>query len=195
MAAGGLVLAVSGCSGGSPERAAAGGGARGCPSAWTKGWQELADRIDAPVYCPRWMPNPIDAQIGGQWNSIHSVDPDRSYLIGFVWQERASGEVHVNFRGYPGRSAIPRCPVSDTGKKRLVPCFSDPRGTRRASGIRATVYTVNQGADQWHILYAWRRKGSLYTVSEHVAPPLTYRKVLRNLDRMLRSLVVVRPQA
>jgi hypothetical protein len=196
IAVGGLVLAVTACSGGSPEQASGGRRAqRGCPSAWTSGWQALANRIDAPVYCPRWMPNPIDARIGGQWNNINSVDRDRSYLIGFVWQETGigSGEVHVNFRGYPGRTSIPRCPVSDTGQTRLVPCFSDPRGTRTAPGIRATMYTVNQGADQWHILYAWRRNGSLYTISEHVAPPLTYRKVVRNLDRLLRSLVLVRP--
>ena len=52
---------------------------------------------------------------------------------------------------------------------------------------------MNQDADQWHVLYAWRTGGSLYTLSEHVAPPLDYTKVVRNLDRMLRNLVLVRP--
>ena len=33
-------------------------------------------------------------------------------------------------------------------------------------------YTVNQDADQWHLLYAWTHNGSLYTLSEHIAPPL-----------------------
>jgi hypothetical protein len=60
-------------------------------------------------------------------------------------------------------------------------------------GITATVYTVNQGVDQWHVLYAWRRAGSLYAVSEHVAFPLTYGKVVLNLDRLLRSLAVIKP--
>lgn len=192
----GLLLAAPACSGGSPATAAAERKPPQCPAAWRPGWQGLANRIDAPVYCPRWMPSPIDAQIGGQWNNVRSVDRDRSYLMSFVWQETGigSGEVHVNFRGYPGVTRIPRCPNTDTGKKRLIPCFSDRQGVETARGIRATVYTVNQGADTWHVLYAWRHDGSLYTVSQHVAPPLPYRKVIADLDRMLRSLVLVRPR-
>lgn len=63
----------------------------------------------------------------------------------------------------------------------------------RAGGLKATVFNVNQDADQWHVLYAWRYGGGLYTVSEHVAPPFGYRKVRQNLGRMLRNLIVVRP--
>ena len=75
-----------------------------------------------------------------------------------------------------------------------MPCFSDPHGRSAISaGITATVYTVNRDADQWHILYAWHDHGSLYTVSEHVVAPLTYAKVVRNLDRMVRGLVRVKP--
>ena len=54
------------------------------------------------------------------------------------------------------------------------------------------MFTVNQDADQWHILYAWRHAGSLYTVSEHVAPPVNYAKVRVYLNRILRGLVLVR---
>jgi hypothetical protein len=36
--------------------------------------------------------------------------------------------------------------------------------------------------------------GALYTVSQHVAPPLTYPKVIRSLDRVTRGLVLVEPQ-
>jgi hypothetical protein len=142
------------------------------------------------------MPQPIDAVIGGQWNTINSVSRDRSYLMGFAWQElqNGSGEVHVNLRGFPDRTAIPKCPDTVGGHRNLVPCFSDPNGRYRANGITATLYTVNQGADQWHVLYAWHRGGTLYTISEHVAVPLTYRKVVANLQRMLRTLVLVRPQ-
>ena len=57
------------------------------------------------------------------------------------------------------------------------------------------MYRVNQDADQWHILLAWRHKGSLYSVSEHVIKPYTYRQVVTNLDRMLAGLVLVRPEA
>ena len=177
--------------------------AASCPKAWLAGWQKLANRIDARVYCPSWLPDPLTGEIGGQWNNIDSVSPDRSYLEGFVWQETGpgaiSGELHVNLRGYPGRTAIATCTDTRTvSKKKVVrpkvPCFSDSKGTKTVGGKKVTIYAVNQGADQWHVLYAWRESRSLYTVSEHVAPPLTYAKVLRYLDRIMRSLVRVDPQ-
>src|SRR5207253_5234423 len=171
-----------------------------CPAAWAKGWQALADKVAAPVYCPAWMPNPLDAHIGGQYQDIYSVSKDRSYLISFLGHgDLGSGDVHVNFRGYPGRTAIPTCTtVVLTGKKAIrgrTPCFADPAGTRTARGITATVYRVNQDADQWHILLAWHRGGNLYTVSEHVIQPYTYRAVVKNLDRLLAGLVLVRPES
>ena len=174
--------------------------AKGCPAAWRSGWQKLANRIQAPVYCPTWMPNPLDARIGGQYIDIKSVQSDRSYLISFLEHgDQGSGDVHVNFRGYPGRTAIPRCTtVIPNGKKTIrgmTPCFADAIATRTAPGIKATVYRVNQDADQWHILYAWRHHGSLYTVSEHVIKPyLSATLVMRNLDRLLARLVLVQPE-
>ena len=150
-----------------------------------------------PVYCPTYMPDPLDGVIGSRWNNINALSRDRSYLESWVWQETglgaAGGELHVNLRGYPGRTTIPKCVDDDTAKPTLIPCFADPAGTVRANGIKATVFSVNQDADQWHILYAWRRSGSLYAVSEHVIRPLTYRQVHRNLDRILNGLVLVAP--
>ena len=87
--------------------------------------------------------------------------------------------------------------MDTNGTKRVetdVPCFADARGTVRAPGIVATVYTVNQDADLWHILYAWRYRGGLYTVSQHVAPPLDYPKVVASLKRILNNLVLVQPR-
>lgn len=166
--------------------------------AYRAGWQKLADKISAPVYCPGWLPDPLLAQIGGKWSNIDSVSKDRSYLESFVWQETgggaAGGELHVNLRGYPGRTAIPTC-TRGGGDKQPIPCFSDARGTVRANGIRATMYTVNQDADQWHVLLAWRAHGNLYTLSEHVALPLTYLKTVAYVKRELRALVLVRPAA
>jgi hypothetical protein len=190
----GLLAALAGCSYGSDaeETAAAKSPPKGCPAAWKPGWQRLANRVDLPVYCPSWMPSPLDASIGGQWNSGGPrVGRDRSYLVGFLWHEAGSGDVHVNFRGYPGRTAIPRC----RDGKRSIPCFSDPRGTRRVGEKTVTVYTVSRDADQWHVTYVWRRNGTLYTVSEHVAPPLTFRRVLANLDRLVGGLELIRPSA
>jgi hypothetical protein len=171
-----------------------------CPAVWLAGWQALANKVQGPVYCPRWMPNPLDAKIGGQYIDINSVNKDRSYLISFLEHgDAGSGDVHVNFRGYPGRTAIPRCTtVIPNGKKTIrgvTPCFADPIGVRTAPGIRATAYRVNQDADQWHILRAWKHNGSLYTVSEHVIKPYdSATKVLGNLTRLLHGLVLVQPQ-
>jgi hypothetical protein len=172
-----------------------------CPN--KASWEKLANRIQAPVYCPAWLPDPLVGTIGNRWNNINSVSPDRSYLESFVWQETgggaAGGELHVNLRGYPGRTTIPTCTAVDTvdGKTRRpkVPCFADPRGIVRAPGIAATMYTVNQDADQWHVLLAWRHGGSLYTLSEHVAPPLDFDKVVAYLKQELNALVLIKPTA
>src|SRR5262249_51272384 len=80
-----------------------------CPAKAAAGWQRLADRIHAPVFCPSWMPSPLDARIGGPWTDVNSVSRDRSYLVSFLWHEKDSGDVHVNFRGYPGRRGMPTC--------------------------------------------------------------------------------------
>jgi hypothetical protein len=178
---------------------ASGGERSGCPAAWAAGWQKLADRIGAPVYCPRWMPNPLDAKIGGQYQDIYSIGKDRSYLVSFLAHgDLGSGDVHVNFRGYPGRTAVPKCQtIALEGKKTIrgvTNCFSDPAGTQKVPGITATVYRVNQDADQWHVLLAWKYNRSLYTVSEHVIPPYTYAQVVTNLQHLLSKLVLVRPQ-
>ena len=166
------------------------------------GWQKLANRIHAAVYCPGYLPDPLDGKIGGRWNNINAVDRDRSYLQSFVWQETgagaAGGELHVNLRGYPGRTAIPKCTTTNTVEgvthRGFVPCFASPRGDYSANGINATMYTVNQDADQWHVAFVWRHQGSLYTLSEHVAAPLSFSKVVGLLKQQLRSLVLVSPR-
>jgi hypothetical protein len=197
-----LVAVATGCSGSESEasQAATAKAPAVCPAQWRAGWQRLANEVGVAVYCPTWMPSPLDAQIGGQWNSDGpSVGKNRNYLVGFLWHEPRAGDVHVNFRAYPGRTQIPRCIDTQTSggqtRRRSIPCFSDPRDTRLVRGRRVTVYTVNRDADQWHILYAWRREGTLYTVSEHVAAPLTFGKVVRNLDRLVETAALVEPKA
>jgi hypothetical protein len=193
-----LALVATGCG---AERAAQpsakAASKRGCSARALAGWRRLASRIHTSVYCPSWMPDPFDGVIGGRWNTINSVSKDGSYLIGFIWQEVGSGELHVNLRGYPGRTRIPTCidvnTVNGVTHRTKIACFADPSGHRRVAGIDATVYAANQDADRWHVLYAWRHNGSLYALSEHVVAPLNYAKVVANLDRMLRSLVLVRP--
>ncbi|HET7573213.1 MAG TPA: hypothetical protein VFJ77_11165 [Gaiellaceae bacterium] len=165
-----------------------------CPKAWAAGWTKLANRVHAPVYCPTWMPNPLDAKIGGQFEDIYSIAKDRSYLVSFLEHgDLGSGDVHVNFRGFPGSTRIPRCP-KPVGKGTIT-CFQEPFTHVTENGIHATGYQVNWGADQWHILLAWHYRGSLYTVSEHVIDPYdSSTRVLKNLKRLLNGLVLVRPQ-
>jgi hypothetical protein len=170
-----------------------------CPLGWKPGWQRLADQIAAPVYCPSWLPQPLTGRIGG-YGSGKYVEPDRSYLVTFFYIDTtgASGEeVHVNFRGYPGRVAIPVCEDTVTANGKTshpkIPCFADSRGQKQFGPNRVTVFTANQGADEWHVLYAWHHAGSLYTVSEHVAPPYSYPQVVENLNRMMRGLVLLTP--
>ena len=189
-------LSVSACSGedsataNPPESTQSTPAAAGamCPPALKTGWQKLADRIDAPVYCPSWLPDPLVGKIGGQWQAIHSVTPDGSYLIGFLWFQRGANEVHVNLRGYPGETKVPVC----NGK----PCFSGEKGSKQVAGRSVDVYTVNRGADTWHVLYAWKEDGSLYSVSQHVVPELglSYSAVVKNLDRIMAGLVKIEPQ-
>lgn len=188
-----VVLVLAGCSG--DEKVAGSAAAKpspACPAAYKAEWQRLANRVQVPVYCPSWMPSPLDADIGGQWNSDGPVvDKDRSYLVGFLWHEAGAGDVHVNFRAYPGRTAVPRCKEG----QQIVPCFSDARGTKRIRDKRVTVYTVSRDADQWHVSFLWRRDGTLYAVSEHVAPPLSFGKVVSNLERLVGDLELIKPTA
>lgn len=193
-----LALVLAGCGGSAAQKVEVSATAtRPCPKAWQAGWQRLADRIHADVYCPSQLIDPLTGQIGGRWNNINSVSKDRSYLIGFVWQELGQ-EIHINLRGYPGVTKVPTCrTVELVGGKRHVgttPCFADSRGEKTVAGYRVTEYTVNQDADQWHVLYAWRHKGSLYTLSEHVAPPFTFPRIVQNLNRMMDALVLVQPR-
>ena len=197
-----VALLAAGCGGGGTHVPKAEAATQPVGCTHPLGWQRLANRIHASVYCPNWLPDPLIGQIGGRWNNIDSVGKDRSYLISFVWQDtdgpNTTGELHVNLRGYPGRTKIPMCQETlvGSGKPRYqeIPCFADPQGQRTINGIRFTEYTVNQDADQWHLLYLWRHDGGLYTISEHVAPPLTFGHVKQYLDKILGNLVVVDPQ-
>ncbi len=194
-------LAAYGCGGEDSSSAPAAAAAPpACKRSELASWQKLANEIEAPVYCPSWLPHPLVGNFGGRFFNGRSVDPDRSYLVSFVWFESGQGlvnEVHVNLRAYPGKTRMPTCEDTLTvaGKtvRKKIPCFSDRQGKKRVGGVTATVYTANQGADQWHVLYAWRRNGTLYTLSEHVASPYTHTQVVSHLDRMMRRLVLVPP--
>ena len=191
----GAVVAVGAClllaaCGDSAEPAARASSAPSCPTAWKVGWKKLAQQVDAPVYCPGWMPNPIDGRIGGDWNGLRIVDKHGGFLVSFIYQETGSGEVHVNFHRWPS-TRMPLCRAETSNQ--MIACYSEPDGRARVAGIDATLYTVSRDADQWHLSYLWRHDGATYVVSEHVAPPYSFKQVRRNVTRILRSLVLVPP--
>jgi hypothetical protein len=193
----GLPVAACACvllaaCGNSAQPAARASAASACPTAWQRGWDKLARDIEAPVYCPGWMPNPLDGRIGSEWNGLRLVDRHGGFLVSFIYQETGSGEVHVNFHRWPG-TRMPLCRAETS--KRKIPCYSEPDGRVRTNGIDATLYTVSRDADQWHLSYLWRHDGATYVVSEHVAPPYTFKQVKQNVTRILRSLALVRPAA
>jgi hypothetical protein len=160
------------------------------------GWQRLANRIGADVYCPGWLPDPLTSQIGAQSNNINQVSKDRSYLESFIWQDtdtpNLSGELHVVLQGYPDRTKIPTC-LGGLNFNTPMPCFRSPHGQITENGIRTTLYTVNLDVDTWHLLLLWHHDGGLYTLSEHLAPPLDYKHVIEYLKVELRSLVLISP--
>ena len=167
------------------------------PCAYPAGWEKLAAKVKAPVYCPGWLPDPLTSQIDGKWSNGNSVSPDRSYLESFVWQETgagaAGGELHVVLRAYPGVTKIPTCRTGGSDS-RNVPCFDGARGKVTAGGITAQLFSgPNQDMDAWHAVLLWRKGGTLYTLSEHVAPPLTFNKTVSYLKRELASLVLIKP--
>jgi len=166
--------------------------AAGCPAGWQAGWQKLANKLHLAVYCPGWMPNPLNARISDANDTYQftQLDKQRGYLVSFLYYETGSTEVHVNFRRFPG-TAMPRC--RDLETTRMVDCYSDAAGSLTANGINATFYTVGRDADQWHLAYLWRHAGSTYVISEHVAPPYGFQQVKANLGHILRSLTLLQP--
>ena len=197
----GAVL-VAGCGGkDAATTSATGAPATTCPKAWKAGWQKLANDVGATVYCPSWMPEPVDARINGIYKNGRWVSKDRSYLVSFLWLDQDAGvsrEVHLNFRGYPGRTTIPSCQTTRTVKgktrTRSGPVLRRQRGNeeaRRRSRRRSTPST--RASTSGTSSTCGVTDGSLYTVSEHVVSPYSYAQVVKNLERIIRGFVPLEP--
>ena len=146
------------------ESAPAGGdasaaNARGCPAEWRTRWQQLANTIHAPVYCPNWLPNPLV----GDLEHAPSVDPDHSYQAGFHDPELISAETHVVLSGYPKKTRPPRC--EDISTERMTSCWLERSGRKRVGDLTVTVYERALGHESRHLVYAWNDRGSLYVAS------------------------------
>ena len=109
------------------------------------------------------MPNPLDAKIGGEFIDIYSVNKDRSYLVSFLehgdlGSRRRARELPRLSRAHRDPDLHDRDPERQEDDSRHDALLRRRAGTRSANGIKATVYRVNQDADQWHVLLAWRHK-------------------------------------
>ena len=93
-----------------------------------------------------------------------------------MWQETgggaAGGELHVNLRGYPGRTTIPDCTTGDKDNI-VVKCFAEPerhRQRERDQGDR--VHREPGRRPLAHRCWSGATTAGCTPLSEHVAPPL-----------------------
>jgi len=100
-----VALVASGCGADRAGQPAAKAADKRCPARALAGWQRLANRIRAPVYCPAWMPDPFDSVIRGQWNTIDSVSPPSAAGLGWPWS--SAGEGFKNL--FDACAAAPSC--------------------------------------------------------------------------------------
>ena len=93
-------------------------------------------------------------------------------------------------RRLPAPRRRPRCDdvetTNGTSVWTKVPCSATvgdaPRRPHRGDALHGETRPR-----PWHLLFAWKSHGSLYTVSQHVAAPLTYSQVAGDLERMLHD--------
>ena len=187
-----LVLLVgAGCSADDEAPAGAGSSAAAsraeCPPEWRTRWQQLANTIHAPVYCPNWLPNPLV----GDLEHAPSVDPDHSYQAGFHDPELISAETHVVLSGYPKKKRPPRC--EDISRRRMTSCWLEPSGRKRVGELTVTVYERALGHESRHLVYAWMDRGSLYAASIHVDPRIGISRARRDLTRIVGGLERIEP--
>jgi hypothetical protein len=160
--------------------------AKTCPKAWAASWQTWADRVGMTIYCPGWLPSPIDGVIHGEWNTARV--PDRQWQLGYAWLEQGQ-LVHVVFEGYPPGTFPPTC----EGR----PCFGGREATtEEVAGRTVTWYDHNLASHTGHIAAIFHSLGNVYVISIHVATPVsTAADAKADLRHIIRSLAPVKPEA
>jgi hypothetical protein len=201
MAAVVLLLAAAGCGGGAARQAASSSTTNPapatCPAAYRAAWQRFATRVRMPVGCPSYLPGPLTAELGGQFNTADEPGR-RSWQLGFVEVDPGfTGLLHVVLEGYaPG--VRPICPdlVRRQGRLRTIdrPCFGGPFGTATIAGRKVTWYAHNRGSHSGHVAAVWHQDGRTYAASMHVFTPLTRRTTQAQVERIVAGLVMVDPR-
>ncbi|HEY3763960.1 MAG TPA: hypothetical protein VGL44_02280 [Gaiellales bacterium] len=138
-----------------------------------------------PVWCPGWMPDPIDAIIHGQWNTAQVEQ--RQWQLGYAWLEEGQ-LVHVIFEGYPPGTFPPKCEG--------VLCFGgEEADTTTIAGKVVHWYDHNHASHTGHIAAIFQSNGNTYVASIHVISPISTKAIAkRDLAHMIRSSSLLKPQ-
>ena len=85
-----MALAATACGGGDAGQPKASAAVTRCPAAAVAGWKQVSRRAGIPVYCPVWLPSPLQPAIDmggtpGADNATVAFSRDRSYLVSWIW--------------------------------------------------------------------------------------------------------------
>ncbi len=180
-----VVVTVSACGSGSAQSGSSAAAPHGCSKVWAAGWQAWANRVGMPVWCPGWMPGPIDAIIHGQWNTARVAQ--HQWQLGYAWLEIGQ-LVHVIFEGYPPGEFPPTCEGN-------VPCFGgeEPKSETIAGHV-VHWFDRNHASHSGHIAAVFTWHGDTYVVSIHVASPVSTKAVAkRDLRHIILSSSLLKP--
>lgn len=179
-----VVVTAAACGSGSSTSGSKAAAASGCAKAWKAGWQAWTDRVGMPVWCPGWMPSPVDAIIHGQWNTARIEQ--RQWQLGYAWLEEGQ-LVHVVFEGYPPGTFPPRCEG--------VPCFGgEEPGSETIRGHVVHWYDHNHASHSGHVAGIFKSGPDTYVVSIHVASPVSTRAIAkRDLRHIISSSSELKP--
>jgi hypothetical protein len=156
--------------------------ARGiCPEEWKEQYEAWSRRVGMTVYCPTWMPGPLEGEISRDY--AVRVPARNGWQLGWAWLEFGD-LVHVVFEGYRAKDFPPTC----EGK----PCFAGRAGTSRVGRFRVVWYLKNRASHTGHVAAIVPQGKDVYVYSMHVAPPSgTVAKTEANLKHVIRDLVPV----
>jgi hypothetical protein len=180
-----VVVTVTACGSGSSHPGSSAAAGHGCAKLWAAGWQKWTNEVGMPVWCPGWMPAPIDAIIHGQWNT---AEVERhQWQLGYAWLE-LGGLVHVIFEGYPPGTFPPRCGA--------VPCFQGEEAKSEiVAGHLVHWYDHNHASHTGHIAAVFKSGVNTYVVSIHVAAPVSTKAIAkRDLRHIIRSSSLLKPE-
>jgi len=180
-----VAVTAAGCGSGGAHSGSNIAASQGCAETWKAGWQKWADRVHMAVWCPGWMPSPVDAVIHGQWNTAQV--PQHQWQLGYAWLEQGQ-LVHIIFEGYPPGTFPPRCEGG-------VPCFGgEEPGSETIAGHVVHWYDHNHASHTGHIAAVFTSAGNTYVVSIHVASPVsTKADAKRDLRHVIESSSLLKP--